>query len=254
MSEFSPTSTAEVSSVRLGSLDEYLKQLAGIGARDLVLFRGQGQDLPLLPKIARPNSSFEGDRRTPEEREQEMLWALKRQAVPHTAQFKPGNDWEWLALAQHHGMSTRLLDWSSNPLVALWFAVAQQAAAGPSPARDAVVWGFAPSPNDQQPWGDPFEVCGVGGFRVFPPAHVSPRIRAQAGYFTAHRPMPGVGRYEPLEESKIHAKQLHKMVIDGNQRTQLRRDLNLLGVNEAALFPDLEGLCRHVSWLNSIEP
>lgn len=55
-------------------------------------------------------------------RERGLLERFKQQAALHLTS-PPGNDWDWLALAQHHGVPTRLLVWSFNPLVATWFAL-----------------------------------------------------------------------------------------------------------------------------------
>lgn len=57
-----------------------------------------------------------------ERSERQMLDEFKHSALSRS-DVHPEDYWDWLVLAQHHGLPTRLLDWSENPLQALFFAV-----------------------------------------------------------------------------------------------------------------------------------
>ena len=101
------------------SFREFQEIILEIPTERFILYRGQAQDKTLLPKIARysvPDA---------EETEREMLEDFKRRSL-HLIDTHPGNSWDWLALAQHHGMATRLLDWTENPLIALWFSISSR--------------------------------------------------------------------------------------------------------------------------------
>jgi FRG domain len=210
--------------------------------RDRVLFRGQRQDLPLLPKIARLELRQGGVSQT----EREMFKEFIRQALPYL-EVKIDNDWDWLALAQHHGMATPLLDWTLNPLAALWFAVNK-------PAKDrkpGVVWVFPPRQEDivavdKMTGGG--GLFGSGRTQVFQPNHVTRRLVAQLGWFTLHRHQRKSERFTPLERDRRYKHLMTKIAIPAKEFREFRYDLDRMGVNKASLFPDLDGLSGHVQW------
>lgn len=213
---------------------------------DLVLFRGQREDEPLLPRIARliPRGDFQ-------QAEKNMLRELKRQSIPFL-NSSLNTDWDWLAMAQHHGMATRLLDWTESPLAALWFAVHRP----PEKHRPGVVWIFCPPEQDIL---TPEKAAGqrVGPFTgprtaVFQPNHVTRRIVAQSGWFTVHKYRGAELGFLPLEKNKLYRPLLTKLLIPPVNFAELRYQLDRFGVNKASLFPDVEGLCQQIEWRHTL--
>jgi len=85
-----------------------------------LIFRGQPVDQPLLPRLVRLDLRIEHE--SWKKTEALILEEFKRGLLP-LSEFKPENNWDLLALAQHHGLPTRLLDWTYSALAALCFTV-----------------------------------------------------------------------------------------------------------------------------------
>lgn len=91
-----------------------------------VVFRGvPDSSFALIPSIGRQR---EYKSLSPSQKisyENELLRGFKFRTQSEL-KYQPKNDWEWLALAQHHGLPTRLLDWTTSPLIAAYFATKPQ--------------------------------------------------------------------------------------------------------------------------------
>lgn len=167
-----------------------------------------------------------------ENQERMILRLFKDQALPYL-NFRPENEWEWLALARHHGLPTRLLDWTRNPLVAAYFAVEKEH------RGDSLIYAYhSDTFIGIEKYADPFVRTKVGKFI---PSHVTKRITAQVGIFTIH----------PNPKRPFDSPDVDQIIISSNCREKLKWILYRYGIHRASLFPDLDGLATHIKWLRT---
>jgi hypothetical protein len=240
-------------------------ELAAAADERPLWFRGCGKaTFRLVPSIYRYRDDL-----TPHELvalENEMVTMFRQRSGP----FYPSAGatlWDYLFLMQHFGAPTRLIDWSENGLIALYFALldAQRHQENDIYSVSAVVWVLDPalwnehamrdSGGERKILSTEDVIAGYEPHSRLPMrpnslalygAHTNPRIVAQRGTFTifglSKTPME-----EEFEDEHYPAESLTKIEVPAGSIGQVRSAIDALGMTESMIYPDLEGLARELT-------
>jgi len=240
------------------------------GEEPALWFRGsQNAAWRLVPKLYRSDAKAKDLLEDEDEIREEFV-----RRAPSLTTYSPRNAWEWYFLMQHYSAPTRLLDWTEDPQIALYFALMESEG-----YQDAAVWLLDPwrlnelvldcdevlppgsdglADRDRrkyEPWL-PNRFDAKHRLRKPLPVAIFPnqfdrRIAAQRSCFTVH----GLKK-DSLDSlfPKVH-KLLAKIVIPAYAIEDVRDELEDCSVDEATIYPDLEGLGKCVArWIGNAKP
>jgi FRG domain-containing protein len=230
--------------------------------RDSGVYRGDGDARwPLLTSLDKLGGA--GSPHSKADLEEHILRNFIRYSRPYLGQ-PPVNEWEVLVAAQHHGLPTRLLDWTYSPLVAAHFATLET-----DRSSDRVIWrldwqsvhrcfglpelalliqDLASIPRGEHPltpWGLFSWPAKAKQFAcMLEPPSLNPRIVAQSATFTlCSDKRQSFDRF--LEQHGLGSA-LTKFIIPANETARFRDQLDLVDVDERRLFPDLDGVAAEM--------
>lgn len=219
----------------------------------IVWFRGQSNSRwDLRPSILRPPNSLES--------EFPAFKRFKQVAYPYL-ESRPEDDWDWLFLMQHYGIPTRLLDWTEDPLVALYFAVHDH------PKNDGRFWALFPqdlnavagyrsnhrhdipalSIDSCMANYAPARVLDVQTKAALPMAVLVPRkfrrIIAQKGVFVIYH------RDNTSLEKVGTKKHVMQFDVPADKKDDIIHELRLLRINAESIYADIDKAAQSIKEL-----
>lgn len=213
-----------------------------------MLYRGMTDSaFQLIPSIGRDTQAgTSGDINSLED---SLLKEFKRLTVPLLTQI-PNSDFEWLFLAQHYGLPTRLLDWTTNPLVALFFASEGH------DDKDGVIhylphmvsdqfdlFDFKTADYNNQARKNPISVFAIqpSQSRVIfvRPRYTDERYINQKSVFSCPK-----DPFTPLEHPDKN-----ELIIKAEWKSQIRKRLYTMGMSTSFIYPGLAGVASDIKKL-----
>lgn len=199
------------------------------------VFRGESNsEWKLKPKVGRNDLSYSIGR------ELLLLEEFKKRSIAHIERPPDhADDLSWMTIAQHHGLPTRLIDWSYNPLVAAHFAC-ESVSTEKEPEKAGVIYAVCPSDFG---WLDHresnYDFLTDTNERFLHPSAVAARIISQQSLFSIH----------PTPKSEWNpGGSLVEFPVKPEVKIDIRRRVLGLGVDHYSLMGGLDGLSAALEW------
>jgi hypothetical protein len=254
---------ASFPTIEIKSWQEFLKAVSQLAH---CAFRGEcDQNSQLLASLPRYFRNFNINRKVWSAQESRILRIFKRKANNYSIDATAiKDDFEWMALMEHHGAPTRLLDFTWSPYVAAFFALEQA-------THDAIVWAL-----------DPGEIMKMQGqvadkLNLSSLTEADPRLSANLEKYFIHGEVPFVWVGEPhnmnrrllaqsgtfvvpsvldesiedilLKNTQGTSNALFRLVLATREiREEGMSELYRMNITHASLFPDLIGLAKSLAY------
>lgn len=203
------------------------------GKDNVLIFRGEiSMGYSLIPSIGRVDNYSK-------DLEKQMFLEFKRQYYSYT-NLRPETDMDVLFFAQHYRLKTRLLDWSYNPLVALYFACEEEVSKENKKNGRIYYQTLKNKILDNQSNSNMPKVMediqNIEDNTFIVPDYTDIRYRNQQALFMLCS-----------KPNEVIKKDINFLEIDEDSKKQIRNDLALLGYNKTFIYPMLENLCKDIN-------
>lgn len=183
--------------------------------------------------------------------EHQLLQDFRRES-PAWLSSLPSSDIEWMALAQHHQIPTRLLDWTTNPLVSLFFAVERTDAEFESRIYRGKIYDVQIYDYERHNEMDAktFDQ-DVAPFRFYMPNYVDRRLAAQSSCFTLHPQMEFYEKeryYHHFQDVLPRELAVETCIVPKSRFGPIKSELYEIGISPKTIFPGLDGLGRSITY------